>query len=279
MNDHQGFEHDEIEAHQLVELYVLGRLTAPEAERFEAHFVGCQQCLDELEAAERLAGGIKVLARPTADPSLAAPAGSPSRFFRFSRSRLFTALAAGLIAALLPGGFALLRMRALGHEVASLRSAAAEAQTRVQTLENEIARREVESATGRERETRLNEALAAATRPQPNVPLVFLGPVRAGSNNEAPAHRLVLPAPPGWVVLALEIDGPAEASYRASLRREDTTAMLLTQEGLHLNEMGALTLSLHSSTLATGDYLVEARDEAGSARARFRFRLEPAASP
>ena len=55
-------DHQEIEANNLVERYVLGRLTVDEQIRFEEHFAGCPACTEEVELAEELATGLGEMA-------------------------------------------------------------------------------------------------------------------------------------------------------------------------------------------------------------------------
>lgn len=51
--------HEEIEADNLVERYVLGRLPPDEQVRFEEHFAGCRACVEQLELAGELNAGIR----------------------------------------------------------------------------------------------------------------------------------------------------------------------------------------------------------------------------
>jgi anti-sigma factor RsiW len=51
-------DHEDIEAGNLVERYVLGRLPVDEQIRFEEHFAGCPACIEELEMARELRAGL-----------------------------------------------------------------------------------------------------------------------------------------------------------------------------------------------------------------------------
>ena len=77
--------HAEIEEHQIVDRYLLGRLAEADAGRFEQHYLACQQCLDELELAERMQGAARTAA--SEDASRLAASRSPG----FIRSRCVTA--------------------------------------------------------------------------------------------------------------------------------------------------------------------------------------------
>ncbi len=58
----EEMDHREIEADNLVERYVLGRLPVDEQVRFEQHFAGCQACVEELEMARELHSGLREVA-------------------------------------------------------------------------------------------------------------------------------------------------------------------------------------------------------------------------
>ena len=53
-------EHWYIEDNNLVDLYLLGRLSAEERMRFEQHFIDCPECLDWLERTSELRAGLRV---------------------------------------------------------------------------------------------------------------------------------------------------------------------------------------------------------------------------
>lgn len=55
-------EHQEIERNQIVERYLADRLSAGDEERFEEHYLSCQECLDELELSAAFRDGIRVVA-------------------------------------------------------------------------------------------------------------------------------------------------------------------------------------------------------------------------
>lgn len=235
-------EHREIEDRQIVERYLAGRLTAAEAERFEEHYLSCPVCLDELELSEAFRDGIR---RAAAEDALATATagrlGGVAWLAGVARSRRAGwLLAAALLVVVLPLGWTAYRLGEAG-----------------------------------ERNAELAGRLAAARAPQPNVPVLPLSPVRGGPG-EPPAARLTLPADPGWIVLSLELYDPRHDSYRVTLADAEGKT-LWTGEGLTPNHLDALSVGLHSSLLAAGDYElgVEGVDEPGGtvAAGRFAFRV------
>jgi hypothetical protein len=261
-------DHQTIEEDQIVDRYVRGKLPAEEAALFEEHYLSCQECLDRLELADSMERGFKRAAgqdaaRLAATRQLAVVAW----LARLGRSRQMAALTmAVFLAGVLPGLFALRQVRESEHELAATRSAleqereksAAGSQT---TAEAERLRREL----SREKEARAqaDQQLAAARQPQANVPILFLDAERGAGE---PTHRLRLPRTPGWIVLSLTLEPPLQPSYRAVLR-DAQGKEIWSGEGLQVNEMDSVSLSLPSTLLDPGDYTVTV------AGRRFTFRV------
>lgn len=277
-------DHTEIEDRQIAELYLRGKLSPDEAAGFEEHYLHCQECLDRLETAEAMDRSFKRAAgqdaaRVAATRQLAVLAW----LSRLGRSRQLAALAmAVLVVAVLPGLLGLREVRERERELAAARSALEQERERAARAASEAgakagseaeakARRlqaELEASLrdrDRERQARESaaEQLAAARRPQGNVPFLTLGPERGAAE---PTHRIHLRETPGWIVLELEVEPTGQPSYRAVLR-DARGQELWRDERLELNERETLILSLHSTLLAPGDYTIEV---AGS---RFRFRV------
>jgi broad specificity phosphatase PhoE len=261
-------DHTEIEERQIPELYLRGQLPPDEAASFEEHYLHCQECLDRLELAESMERGFKRAAGQDAARAAATRQIAILAWLsRLGRSRQLAALAAAvLVVAVLPGLLGLREVRQRERELGETRAA----------LEQERARSAAGSRTGAEAEQRLraelererqarasaDQQLAAARRPQGNVPILFLDPERGGGE---PSHRVSLSQSPGWIVLALTVD-TQRPSYRAILR-DAKGREVWRIEGLEANEIDTLTLSLPSTLLAPGDYTVEADGR------RFTFRV------
>lgn len=273
-------DHSYIDEHEIAERYILGHLSAREAEAFEEHYLGCPECLDRLEAIEGLRQGL----RQEAAHQVAAAAVQLGLLSRLARSRAGALIATGaLLVALLPSGLLLRRVGELDRELGRSRSELAELAGRqgergtadaleaaAATLEARIAESErarqtlaTESSAARqaleaERRQRqeLSRELEALRRPQGNTPVVPLGLERsAPGTGEAPTVRVQLPPSPGWVVLSLELSDPLYPRYRATLLGPDGRR-LWDGADLRPDSQGTLNLLLPTPLLAPGDAAV-----------------------
>ena len=108
------------------------------------------------------------------------------------------------------------------------------------------------------------EALAremeADRQPQTNLPIVPLTAVRGG----APVRTLKLPAKPGWVALWVEPGDTDYPAYRATLRKTEGTTVVFEASRLALNDLGALLITVHSTSLTPGAYRLEVEGLPGS---------------
>ena len=240
--------HTTIDTENVAERYVTGRLSPEEAGLFEEHYLDCPVCCARVEAAERLQRGLRKLAE---DATVRAPESS-----RWSRSpRLALAAAALLAVSLVPAWLEL-------REVRTLRSDLARAQTErasADRLEGELQKTRSDlAAETRQRETLARE-IAAGRRPQTDLPVVPLTPVRGG----APVRTLTLPKEPGWIALWVEPGDADYPAYRAALADERGTTVFQSA-GLKLNDLGALLIAVHSTSLSPGSYRLEVEGLPGS---------------
>jgi hypothetical protein len=269
-------DHRTIDAENVAERYVTGRLSPEKAADFEEHYLDCPACCARVEAAERLERGLRRLAEEAA-------AGTP-RVARPARWRLSPrwglAAAAVLVVAVLPAGYGFREVQRLRGDLATTRAALAHAEAekvspdRLTSLEGELqkARREL-AAEAEQRETLARE-VAAGRQPQANLTLLPLTPVR-GAPGGGPVRTLTLPKEPGWVALWVE-PGEDYPAYRATLRNA-RGAIVFKTSGLALNDLGSLLLTVHSTTLAPGSYRLDLegipRTGAPVALSRFPLRV------
>jgi hypothetical protein len=274
-------EHRTIDAENVAERYVTGRLSPADAAVFEEHFLDCPECCARVEAAQRLERGMRRLAEEAA----VEPAAS-SRPSRWSRSPLPALAAAALVAvALLPAWQAVREARHLRQELSMTREALARAEAErasperpaaVNAFERELQEARRGLAAEVEKRDALARELAAGRQPQVNVPVLPLTSVRGGA--DGPVRTLALPREPGWLALWLEPDDTGWPAYRATLR-DARGAEVFQAAGLALNDLGALLITVHSTSLAPGDYRLEVdglpRAGAPVAAGRFSVRVIP----
>jgi hypothetical protein len=246
-------DHQSIDAGNIAERYVTGRLAPEEAAAFEEHYLDCPACCARVEAAERLQHGLRRLAEGAA---ISAP--------RWSRSpRLALAAAALLAVALVPAWMERREIQSLRSGLASTDRLSGELQQARHDLAAETARREA-----------LAREVEAAHQPQANLPVVPLTPVRGGGG---PERTLKLPPQPGWVGLWVEPGDADFPAYRATLRKNEG-AVVFAASRLTLNDLGALLITVHSSSLSPGVYRLEVEGLPGNGApvsvGRFPLRIE-----
>ncbi|HTQ80487.1 MAG TPA: zf-HC2 domain-containing protein [Thermoanaerobaculia bacterium] len=292
-------DHAAIDENHIAERYVQGRLEPEEARRFEEHFLGCAECLERVELAERLQAGLQRAAvRRAATAAAAAVVGGIAL-----RSRLRQRLLAGLaflLALALPTALLLPRVLRLDRELAAARLASPAASPTNQsrpappgpavspapptpTLAKPPAagaaaapQESAELAAARSDLKRLAGELERARAPQLNIPILALSLVRSGPGEEEPAARLHLPAAAPWAVVSVEPSDPGFPSYRAVLRAGSDSRW--QGEGLTLGSSGLLSLTLPREFLDPGLYTLEIEGRPASGApvpsGTFRFKVD-----
>jgi hypothetical protein len=280
-------DHTYIDEHQIAERYLQGKLPPAEAALFQEHSLGCPECLDRLEMAETLQGGLRQIAAQEV-AAATVRAGLLARLVRSRATPWVTTFL--LVAALLPAGLLWRRVDRLESELSAARRAVPPAPAEpprqapeqdpaaVDALRRQLEGERASAAREREEKERLVRELQQARSPRINLPVVPLSPERSGEGG-APTHRVVLTPETSQVVLSLEIAAGDFPRYRATLRGPRNAA-LWQADGLVPDALGALHLSLPASLLPEGDLAIEVDglpnpDQGGrpSAVARFPFRI------
>jgi len=242
-------DHQTIDAGNIAERYVTGRLSPEDAASFEEHYLDCPSCIARVEAAERLQRGLRRLAE---DAAVRAPATSRSTWSR--SPRLALAAAALIAVALVPAWIERREVRNLRSDLAQARVERASA-GRLAAVQGELRQTQADLAAVVEKQAVIAREIARDRQPQANVPVVVLTPVRGGSAG-GPVRTLSLPKEPGWVALWVEPGDTGFPAYRATLA-QDPGAVVFQASSLHLNDLGALLLTVHSTSLAPGAYRLE----------------------
>jgi Putative zinc-finger len=258
-------DHQSIDAGNIAERYVTGRLPSEEAAQFEEHYLDCPSCCARVEAAERLQRGLRRLAEEAA---VRVP--GDSRSARWSRSPRLALAAAALVAvALVPAWLELREIQSLRSDLARTKVE----QGSADRLKGELQQTRRDLAAEAEKRETLAREMAADRQPQANLPILPLTPVRGG----APIRSLKLPAKPGWVALWVEPGDADFPAYRATLRKNEG-AVVFEASRLTLNDLGALLITLHSTSLSPGSYRLEVDGLPASGApvpaGRFPLRLE-----
>jgi hypothetical protein len=291
--------HNYVSDHNTADLYVMGKLSPDERERFEAHLISCEQCLDTLEEIQFVRQTLQGVGSAEAIRTSAYRVRGPARWFsQFDPSRQMAILGAAILLAILPIAALVLTVVQLRHQLkqASIASAptiarpnTAEADHLVQSDRNQsrngLAGVVTEPAKhGRVSDSGNLERLPTRRRngrqsaPQVNTPIFVLtslrqvSPVGPTSENE-----LSLPAGATLFLISLELEGaPRYENYSVELLGESSTPIW---KGDHLkpDQHDALSISFPTTFFKSGRYhlILERADREGKLKpiADYPFRV------
>jgi hypothetical protein len=252
-------DHATVDETHTAERYVLGQLSPEETLLFEEHSLGCAECMERIELAERLRDGLQ---RAAVRRATAVAAGGAlvalARLRRWQRAAL--GAFAVLLLAGLPIGLLASRATRLDRELAESRAALARQGAAVEKEKPAVpaaeeSRRLAQEVAAQRRETeRLGEALKQALQPQVNVAVLTLSLERSATGGGEPARLRLAPGVP-LVVLSAEPSDPGFPAYRVTLRGADGRTRW-RGAGLAPGPQGLLSVSLPRSLLAPGDYVL-----------------------
>ena len=264
--------HDYIKELNLIDQYVLGKLTADEAERFEDHFMDCPECVEQLNITRNFIQALKGLAvqETLLSENRRAPA-SQRRHLQLIPLRSWAVIACCCI--LVAGVLAFFAVRRVNRVEAELRQAkedraainqkyqqgletAAESEQRHQATNQELAQRldELEQklqteGKGNQREQSLVRGSGA---PEVNFPIYALVSVARGP---VPApNEIAPPASSSRFALSIPVEDRKDFnSYRVMIL-DDRGVTVLNRSGFKPDAYNALSLSLNSNFLRPGTY-------------------------
>lgn len=255
----------------LPEEYATGRLPAEQRVSFEAHLVGCTECLDRVEAAERMQAGLLTLEQQRP----AAPAASREQRRALPRWATRARWAVGLAATAAFAGLvwsSTLRIRTVEQRLAEKTDALARTEAELARARAELERPPQPPATAPQ-----VRGIISGLSGAPRIPVLALMTTRG---TELPS--VAVPAPGQPVALWIEREMPVRHErYRVTLRSEQGTTVLedtltpATRDGLLLIVDGAL--------LPPGRYTLSLEGEGRGGRrmrvSEHEFRTIPAAKP
>jgi hypothetical protein len=250
-----AMDHQYVLDNGLIDLYRRGALPPEEEARFEEHFAGCAECLEQLEAARGFQLGLKALAAEDAARTVV-EAGLLAWLAR--RGRLAFALAVLLVA--LPALWLLRENREMAQQASALREQGEAERQRVGELERRLAETEDRNAEERRRlEARIAQAKPPeeprAEGPLVNTPVFLLSLVR--SEGGEPAATIDL----GKIdrVLTLAVDPGADAAfgtYRATIT-DSAGRRVFREGGLEPNALETVMITFPARFFSPGDYRLE----------------------
>ena len=254
-------DHDYINEHGVVALYVAGRLSPEERAGFEEHFVDCRQCLEQIEVTGELRDGLRQVAKEDAARAGVAPLGDapqvvPALWAGPGSRNPRGLLAYAMVVVVGLGAIFFVDVRYRRSEVAEARRTSEDWQRRYaeERQARESMERERAQVADNLRE-RGGEQTSMVASLQP-APLFFLNVTRGADEGSTPVNRVaVSPAAP-LIALSLEFEkDSAFRSYRARLS-DASGRVVWSAENIPSPASDAIAITLPSRLLGRGNYSV-----------------------
>lgn len=291
-------DHSYIDQFDLIDQYLMGKLTEEESAQFEEHYADCQRCYDSLLLTRNF---IQDLRTPTALRSLqAAISTRPQKRWQFGRwlapKPLAIAAICMLVIVLMAAIWTVRSMQRLRSEINQARNEASESRRNYEEAQQAAARSDKRLE---EREQELTEQLRLLEarllrrqelsgrqeagsslwlQPGINLPMFSLNSVRRGEPTLPPrGNEVTLPNSPTGFLILIGLEG--DANYKGYRFRivDDRNLTVATRAGLKRNSNNALSIGLNSKLFRPGKYLlmVEGIADDGSAVAagNYPFRV------
>ncbi len=245
-------DHRYIKEHLIADSYLLGRLSEEEEERFEAHFIDCEECLERLERIEDFRRALhQVAAEEMATRSASSGASWFGWLAQLSRPRQVALLVASLLLlAALPAALFVPEVRRLRRELAQ---ASLASQLPVQSLNSDPR----QPSIGPEKKESPTDEPSRLMPPQINTPIFTLSAERSAGRSLARAvNEITVSSTPALIVFSLELESKlAYKTYRATIFTADGRR-LWQESGLQPNRYDALTITFNSTFFSPGSYLL-----------------------
>ena len=261
--------HEYINKFNVIDQYVLGHLTAKEAEEFEDHFIDCSSCVDQLNTTRNMVHDLKGLAVHET-LVLGQERVSPARGWSLKRlvpNRLSVGLAFGCVVVAAVLTFVALRRitqleselrrtqetaSATRQEYQSSLATAAESERQQQEARQQLAERVDELERQLKEDGREQSSVRGSGNPEVNFPIFALASVVRGQ--ASPPTEIDLPASSPRFALSIPIEDRRDFSvYRITIvDQQGRTAW--KRSGFKRDRYDSLSLSLNSSLLAPGTY-------------------------
>jgi len=250
-------DHESIDANQVPDRYLMGKLSADERLAYEEHFLDCPACVDRLEALEGLRAGLGALS-PRRTPAERPKRPAAVRWLR--EPRALALLAACLVVAVVPPALTIGELRRAKGELASARKSLEDARTERGALAR---------ALDEERSAR------AAAGAAPLAASVLTLNLTRGAGSDAPANRMVIRDPGEWAIFLLDRpEAPGAQAYQARISTAEGRPVV-GPVAASAASGDTLAVGVAPGVLRPGDYVLTLEGSgAGAARelAAYRFR-------
>jgi Putative zinc-finger len=269
--------HQEIQANEIIEQYVRGKLTTAERRAFQEHLFECDECFQQAEVSARFVAGVREASRTGLLPAHHQPDHARTVGasliqgwgFRWAMPALAASL---LIAIALIGWWALTLRRqnqGLMQQTAEQNRAAEQLkllETKIRELENRDIASQAEKESLQQEIRRLKEQaetqrgapLAQVRQPDTNLPAINIYPVgdaqRSGGTSEV--NQLRLPPETRRFILLLSDFQPGLANYQLEIM--NSSGQRLTRlTGLKPDRNGEISVTLNRSLFSQGKYTLK----------------------
>jgi hypothetical protein len=259
-------DHDYINEHGVVSLYVAGRLSPEERAGFEAHFVDCRQCLEQIEVTVELREGLRQVAKEdAARPGVAradvarlgvAPRLAPARWAGVGSLKQPALLAYAMVVVVGLAAIFFVDARYRRSEVAEARRSSGDWERRYaeerQAREN-LQRQQAQAADNAGEQGVDQGPVLASLQP---APLFFLNVTRGTDEGSTPTNRVAVSPGAPLIALSLEFEkDPGFRSYRARVS-DGAGRVVWSAENIPSPASDAIAITLPSHLLGRGDYSV-----------------------
>ena len=233
-----------IEQNQIIDRYLLGKLSEQQADELEMLCLHDQKVLAQLELSEKMLAGFRYAdAQNMLEDNHAAPAAEITAQLRPHRNI---------------GSAAAVRQLPVWHYATAASFIISICLVSALAVFSQ------------------RDLPASAYAPQINTPIFELTQTRSAATE--PDYIIRISAQPEWMVLSMDLAQTNHAHYRATLL-DQTSTVVWQSDGLEPNYQGSLTLSLNSAQLVEGNYIVKIEGLGGAERAfrvgEYAFAVKP----
>ena len=261
--------HQDIELNEVIERYVLNKLSPDERRAFQEHFFECDECFEQAKVSTRFIAGVRAESASGVFAPNRRQDKSGSSFWQVLRPAFALSVATSLMLAIALAWLWFSQVPGLREEIARQRQAREEIELETRTsreeaneqLENGRRQLESERAKRAELEGRLEGIArnnpgpgpATGASPQANTPIVTLESAR----DSGTANQVTVPSEAQSVLLWIAVEqGHRFESFRVQILTKQGL-LVETLTGAKPNQYGALTVSVPANRFQAGQYVVK----------------------